>query len=77
MKVWKGHDPTLGDEGTDLLLTEHDDGSFELAARPGLDQNFIRWGPPATFTLDHTTEPESGVCKCPYPESCCDAGARR
>jgi hypothetical protein len=46
MKVYKGHDPTNGPDGTDLLLTEHDDGTFELATRPGKDRTSLTWGPP-------------------------------
>jgi hypothetical protein len=46
MRVFKGHDPTHGEDGTDLLLTEHDDGTFELATRPGFNRTQLRWGPP-------------------------------
>jgi hypothetical protein len=48
MKVYKGHDPTNGEDGTDLLLSIYDDGSYVLATRPGLDQTWVTWGPPAT-----------------------------
>lgn len=44
--VYKGHDPTYGDDGTDVLVTVWDDGSMEVALRDGLDCTWQTWGPP-------------------------------
>ena len=50
-------------EGTDLLLTIWDDESgrqrHTLAMRPGLNQRWRTWGPPASLTLDRWEGPTS------------------
>lgn len=50
--VYTGHDPALGDEGTDLLLTEYADGHRELAMRPGHGQRWVTWGAPVSLCGD-------------------------
>lgn len=61
MKLYKGHvepefvglftgvDPTLAEEGMDLLVTVHDDGQVEAAGRPGINRRGITWSPPVTL----------------------------
>jgi len=51
VNVYKGHDPWLGDDGTDVLLTVFDDGSMEVATRPGEDRTQLRWGPPVLLKV--------------------------
>lgn len=45
-RVFYGHDPYEGTEGTDVLLTVWDDGTYEVALRPGRQWRGITWGPP-------------------------------
>lgn len=44
--ILTGHDPTMGEAGTDLLLTEYSDGHRELATRAGKGESWVTWNPP-------------------------------
>lgn len=46
-----GHDPTTGEEGTDVLLTCWADGTAEFATRPGKDRTDLRWSPPVWLAV--------------------------
>ena len=50
--IHTGHDPATDiqgfpGEGCDLLLTIWDDGTREMAVRPGYQRTGRTWGPPA------------------------------
>ena len=59
-RIYVGHNPDIGDEGVDLLLTEHDspNGTVrEIAMRPGREQRWITWGAPVTLVADRMGQP--------------------
>jgi hypothetical protein len=54
MELFTGYDPTLDldrfeGSGTSFLLTVHDDGTHEVAVRPGWERRDLIWSPPITL----------------------------
>lgn len=54
MELFTGYDPSVdlaGHEGagTSFLFTVYDDGTHELAVRPGYERRHLRWSPPVTL----------------------------
>ena len=47
--LYRGHDPSVGPHGTDLLFTQFSDGTAELAMREGKDQAWTTWNPPVAL----------------------------
>ena len=46
MKLYTGHDVY---HDRDYLLTVHDDGSHEIATRPGLSERWTTWSAPVAL----------------------------
>lgn len=59
--TYLGHDPERGPDGTDLLFTLWDDGTAQLATRPGREQHWVRWSAPLPMTPVSLRQPHGGV----------------
>lgn len=52
MNVYLAHAAYYGTDGTDILVTVHDNGRLEVALRPGHEERWTTWGPPVELTLE-------------------------
>lgn len=60
MELHTGYAPTVDlphneGAGTSFLLTVHDDGTHELAVRPGWERRDLVWSPPVTLQREPVT----------------------